>query len=345
MSTTIIRGEGLKKYFPIGGGLLSKKMVVHAVDDVTIDIIEGETFGLVGESGSGKSTLGRLLIRLITPTSGKIYYRGKDITKVNSKELRKLRRKMQIVFQDPYTSLHPKKKILDIVGEPLIIHVGMRREEIEDRVARILEQVGLRAEHMYRYPHEFSGGQRQRIAIARALILEPEFVVLDEPTSALDVSVQARILNLFWDLKEKYKLTYLLISHNIAVVDYMSDRIGVMYLGKLVEVARRDDLISNPLHPYTRALLSSVPIPDPIVARSRKRIVLVGEPPSPVNPPSGCRFRTRCPYARKECREKEPMLENAGNGHYVACHFWREILEKDPPTLEWIVCKDTLAQN
>ncbi len=336
---TVVKAVGVKKYFEIKEGILSKKNYVKAVDDVSISIQQDETYGLVGESGSGKSTLGRLILRLIEPTEGKIYYKDKEITNLPPEELRHLRKKMQIVFQDPYSSLHPKKKILDIVGEPLLIHDKLDKKEIEERVAKMLENVGLLGEHMYRYPHEFSGGQRQRIAIARALILNPEFIVLDEPTSALDVSVQAKILNLLNDIKQKFNLTYLLISHNIAVVDYMSDKIAVMYLGKIVESGKRDDVIRRPLHPYTRALLSSVPIPDPKIARTRKKIILKGEPPSPLNPPSGCRFRTRCPFAKEECGKKEPLLEDAENGHMVACHFWREIEEKEPPTLEWVMSK------
>ncbi len=329
----------LKKHFVMKEGLFGHTRYIKAVDGVSLTIKKGETFGLVGESGSGKSTLGRLIIRLLKPTSGTILYNGVDITFSGEKELRPLRKKMQIVFQDPYSSLHPKMKILDIVGEPLRIHTEMKKEEIEDKVGKTLEKVGLKPEYMYRYPHEFSGGQRQRISIARALVMDPEFIVLDEPTSALDVSVQAKILNLLKDLKERLNLTYLLISHNIAVIDYMSDRIGVMYLGKIVEMAERDKLIRRPLHPYTRALLSSIPIPDPKLARSRKRVILQGDPPSPLNPPRGCRFHTRCPYARKECGKQEPKLLEAEEGHTTSCMYWREIEQQDPPGLEWIINK------
>jgi oligopeptide/dipeptide ABC transporter ATP-binding protein len=337
----LVQTVNLKKYFPVKKGFFGKKGFVRAVDNVSISIREGETFGLVGESGSGKSTLGRVLIRLLSPTSGRILYKGEDITNLPEREFRrKYRSKMQIVFQDPYTSLHPKKKIINIVGEPLAIHYKMKKEEIEDTVANMLSQVGLNPDHMYRYPHEFSGGQRQRIAIARALITQPEFLVLDEPTSALDVRVQALILNLLTELKRKFNLTYMLISHNIAVVDYMSDVIGVMYLGKIVEMAPRDELIKNPLHPYTRALLSSIPIPDPKKARKRKRIILEGELPNPANPPSGCRFRTRCPYSTQECVEREPRLQLVGKNHYVACHNWKRIWEKEPPGREWIICNN-----
>ena len=337
MPPALVETIDLKKHFTFKEGILGKPIIVRAVDGVSLTINKGEVFGLVGESGSGKSTLGRLILRLIEPTSGRILFDGTDITKVRGKKLRELRRKMQIVFQDPYTSLHPRKKVLDIVGEPLAVHDNLSKEQIADRVARALTSVGLEEEHMYRYPHEFSGGQRQRIAIARALVLEPEFIVLDEPTSALDVSVQAKILNLLLDLKERFNLTYLLISHNIAVIDYMSNRIGVMYLGKLMELAERDELIRRPLHPYTRALLSSVPIPDPRVAKKRRKLLLKGDPPSPIRVPSGCRFHTRCPYAREKCRQVEPKLEDAGDGHLVACHYWSEIYERDPPTLEWIM--------
>jgi oligopeptide/dipeptide ABC transporter ATP-binding protein len=322
----MLRLQDIRKYFPVRGGVLMKVIgEIKAVDGVSMDIGEGETFGLVGESGSGKTTLGRVVLKLIEPTSGRIFFDGRDITELRGKELLPLRREMQIVFQDPYKALHPKKKVKDIVGEPLIIHEGLRGKEVEERVSEILKLVGLNPEHMHRYPHEFSGGQRQRIVIARALILRPKFIVLDEPTSALDVSVQAKILNLLSDLKEKFGLTYLLISHNLAVVRHFSNRVGVMYLGKLVEVAPTEELFENPRHPYTIGLISSIPVPDPKLVKSRRKLLLLGEIPSPMNPPSGCRFHTRCPYAKEVCRTEEPKIEEISEGHYVACHLWREL--------------------
>jgi len=322
----MLRLQDIKKYFPVRGGVLMKVIgEIKAVDGVSMDIGEGETFGLVGESGSGKTTLGRVVLKLIEPTSGRIFFDGRDITELRGKELLPLRREMQIVFQDPYKALHPKKKVKDIVGEPLIIHEGLRGKEVEERVSEMLKLVGLNPEHMHRYPHEFSGGQRQRIVIARALILRPKFIVLDEPTSALDVSVQAKILNLLSDLKEKFGLTYLLISHNLAVVRHFSNRVGVMYLGKLVEVAPTEELFENPRHPYTIGLISSIPVPDPKLVKSRRKLLLLGEIPSPMNPPSGCRFHTRCPYAKEVCRTEEPKIEEISEGHYVACHLWREL--------------------
>jgi oligopeptide/dipeptide ABC transporter ATP-binding protein len=322
----MLRLQDIKKYFPVRGGVLMKVIgEIRAVDGVSMDIGEGETFGLVGESGSGKTTLGRVVLKLIEPTSGRIFFDGRDITELRGKELLPLRREMQIVFQDPYKALHPKKKVKDIVGEPLIIHEGLRGKEVEERVSEMLKLVGLNPEHMHRYPHEFSGGQRQRIVIARALILRPKFIVLDEPTSALDVSVQAKILNLLSDLKEKFGLTYLLISHNLAVVRHFSNRVGVMYLGKLVEVAPTEELFENPRHPYTIGLISSIPVPDPKLVKSRRKLLLLGEIPSPMNPPSGCRFHTRCPYAKEVCRTEEPKIEEISEGHYVACHLWREL--------------------
>lgn len=298
---------------------------IRAVDGVSLNVNEGETFGLVGESGSGKTTLGRVVLRLIEPTSGRIIFDGRDITELKGKELLRLRREMQIVFQDPYKALHPKKRVKEIVGEPLMIHEKLSEAEIREKVSEMLKLVGLNPEHMDRYPHEFSGGQRQRIVIARALILRPRFLVLDEPTSALDVSVQAKILNLLSDLKEKFRLTYLLITHNLAVVHHFSDKVAVMYLGKLVEVAPTSKLFESPAHPYTIGLMSSIPIPDPKLAKSRKKVILMGEIPSPMNPPSGCRFHTRCPYAKDICRVEEPIMEEIGPGHYVACHLWKEM--------------------
>ncbi len=318
--------QDLKKYFPVRGGVAMRVIgYVKAVDGVSISIEKGETFGLVGESGSGKTTLGRTVLKLTEPTSGRIIFDGKDITHLKGKEMIPLRREMQIVFQDPYRALHPRKRVKDIIGEPLVIHEKVSESEIRERVAEMLKLVGLNVEHMDRYPHEFSGGQRQRIVIARALILRPKFIVLDEPTSALDVSVQAKILNLLNDLKERFQLTFLLISHNLAVVQYMSHRIGVMYLGKLVEVADSDELFENPLHPYTHALMSAIPVPDPKLAKKKRKVTLKGEIPSPLNPPSGCRFHTRCPYAKDICKKEEPPLVEVKPGHFVACHFWEEI--------------------
>ncbi len=318
--------QDLKKYFPVRGGVAMRVIgYVKAVDGVSISIEKGETFGLVGESGSGKTTLGRTVLKLIEPTSGHIIFDGKDITHLKGKELTSLRKEMQIVFQDPYRALHPRKRVKDIVGEPLVIHEKASESEIRERVAEMLKLVGLNVEHMDRYPHEFSGGQRQRIVIARALISRPKFIVLDEPTSALDVSVQAKILNLLNDLKERFQLTFLLISHNLAVVQYMSHRIGVMYLGKLVEVADSDELFKNLLHPYTHALMSAIPVPDPKLAKKGEKIALKGEIPSPLNPPTGCRFHTRCPYAKDICKKEEPPLVEVKPGHFVACHFWEEI--------------------
>ncbi|RLE96928.1 MAG: peptide ABC transporter substrate-binding protein [Thermoprotei archaeon] len=325
MARELVRVEELRKYFPVRGGVFHRVVgYVKAVDGVSFRIEEGTTFGLVGESGCGKTTLVRTILRLIEPTAGRVIFDGVDITALRAGELRRMRRHMQIVFQDPYTSLHPRMQVSEIVAEPLRIHFGVGGEEARGEVLRVLREVGLGEEHLDRYPHELSGGQRQRVAIARALILRPKFLVLDEPTSALDVSVQAKILRLLKELQSRYGLTYLFVSHNILVIEYMSDYVGVMYLGKLVEVAPKDELFKNPLHPYTMALLSAVPIPDPR-ARSRKRIILKGEVPSPLNPPSGCRFHPRCPWASEECRSYEPELVEVGGEHYVACHRWEEI--------------------
>lgn len=323
----LITVENLKKYFPVRSGIfLRVSGYVKAVDGVSFSIREGETFGLVGESGSGKTTLGRAILRLIEPTDGKIFFNNIELTKLKSRELRQMRRMMQIVFQDPYTSLHPRKKVIDIISEPLIIHrITNSKREMKERVVEILSKVGMSENDIYKYPHEFSGGQRQRIAIARALILNPKFIVLDEPTSALDVSIQAKILNLLNELKKEFKLTYLLISHNMAVIDYMSDRIAVMYLGKIIELADKEDLFTRPIHPYTKALISAIPSPDPKILKVKKRIILKGEIPSPLNPPLGCRFHTRCPYATDECKKVEPQLEKISKEHFVACYRWHEI--------------------
>ena len=313
----LVEVQNLKQYFPVASGLF-KKSYVKAVDDVSFAIKKGETLGLVGESGCGKTTTGRTILRLYEPTGGKIIYDGVDITKVN---MLPYRRKMQIVFQDPYASLDPRMKIGDIVGEPLDIHkMYPNKKDRDDKVIQMLETVGLNSEHANRYPHEFSGGQRQRIGIARALAIDPEFIVCDEPVSALDVSIQAQVVNMFEELQDKMGLTYLFIAHDLSVVKHISDRIGVMYLGKLVELADSNTLTFHSLHPYTKSLISAIPIPDPKISRENKRIVLEGDVPSPLNPPTGCRFRTRCPYATAKCAECEPEFREVETGHYVACH-------------------------
>lgn len=322
--SSLLRLESLRKYFPVGGGLFARSNKwVKAVDDVSFEINEEETFGIVGESGCGKTTLGRTVLRLIEPTSGKIYFGGQEITYLDKNKLKSLRRDMQIVFQDPYGALHPRKVVGKIVGEPLEIQ-GTPRHEINDRVGEMLSSVGLTTEQMQRYPHEFSGGQRQRIMIARALILKPRFLALDEPTSALDASVQALILNLLKDLQRSLSLTYLLISHHLSVVEFLSDRIGVMYLGKIVEIGPKEELFSTPLHPYTQALLSAIP-QIPGEEGVSKRIVLSGDVASPMSPPAGCRFHTRCPYAKALCTSDEPILRQVSKNRLVACHYWEEI--------------------
>ncbi len=319
MSEVLVEVRNLKKYFPVGG-LLFTKAWVKAVDGVSFQIYRGETLGLVGESGCGKTTTGRLILRLIEPTAGEVIFEGKNVFKLKGKELKEFRRKANMVFQDPYTSLDPRMTVFDIIMEPLRVH-GIKVSDPEAFVVKLLYEVGLNETHLYRYPHEFSGGQRQRIAIARVLALQPEFIVLDEPTSALDVSVQAQILNLLKDLQKKYKLTYLFISHNLGVVRYMSNRIAVMYLGKIVELGPAEEVFENPLHPYTKALFESIPIPDPRKARAKKTRV-TGEPPSPINPPPGCRFHPRCPHATDRCRREEPPFIEYTKGHYVACWLY-----------------------
>jgi oligopeptide/dipeptide ABC transporter ATP-binding protein len=313
MRETLVSVRGLVKHFPLEGS----DEVVRAVDGVSFDIFAGETLGLVGESGCGKSTVGRCLLRLIEPTAGEILFAGEDVTSLDKKRLRQLRREMQIIFQDPYASLNPRMKVGDIIAEPLVIHNQGTRSERRDRVASLLRRVGLDPDYMNRYAHEFSGGQRQRIGVARSLALNPKLIVADEPVSALDVSVQAQVVNLLQELQEEFKLTYLFISHGLAVVEHISTRVAVMYLGRIVEIADAAELYARPLHPYTQALLSAIPIPDP--KQKRKRIILQGDVPTPINPPSGCRFRTRCPLAIEECAQIDPELREVWPGHHVAC--------------------------
>ncbi|ROR26395.1 oligopeptide transport system ATP-binding protein [Mobilisporobacter senegalensis] len=316
-SDNLIEIKGLKKYFPIKEGLF-KTNNVKAVDDVSLFIKKGETLGLVGESGCGKTTFGRTILRLHEPTEGQIIYDGKDITK---EDMLPYRRKMQIIFQDPYASLDPRMTVGDIVGEPLDIHKMYKtKEERKEKIYKLLETVGLNAEHANRFAHEFSGGQRQRIGIARALAVEPEFIVCDEPVSALDVSIQAQVVNMLEDLQAEKGFTYLFIAHDLSIVKHISNRIGVMYLGHLVELTTSQELYKNPLHPYTKTLLSAIPVADPKTSRSRERIVLNGDIPSPLNPPSGCTFRTRCPYATDICAKEKPIFREYGTEHYVACH-------------------------
>lgn len=314
----LVEVQNLKQYFPVAGGKLFNRRSVKAVDDVSFYINKGETFGLVGESGCGKTTTGRSLLRLYEPTGGKIIYDGVDITRVN---MLPYRRKMQIVFQDPYASLNPRMTVGDIVGEAIDIHkLASNKNERRERIVELLSLVGLNTEHANRYPHEFSGGQRQRVGIARALAVKPEFIVCDEPISALDVSIQAQVVNMFEELQEKMGLTYLFISHNLSVVKHISNRIGVMYLGKLVELADSEELTFHSVHPYTRSLISAILVADPVAARGSQRIFLEGDVPSPLNPPSGCRFRTRCPYATELCAVEEPEFIEVSPRHFAACH-------------------------
>ena len=318
---SLVELQHVKKYFPIRKGVLQREVArVHAVDDVSFAVNEGETLGLVGESGCGKSTLGRTIVRLLEPTDGEILFRGTHIESFGPRRLRPLRREMQMVFQDPYASLNPRKRVGSIVGDPLKIHGLGNKRERKARVEELLEAVGLSPEHYNRFPHEFSGGQRQRIGIARALALRPKLIVADEPVSALDVSIQSQMLNLLEDLQNEFRLTYIFIAHDRGVVRHVSDRIAVMYLGKLVELSPAEELYRRPIMPYTEALLSAVPIPDPDLAAGRERIVLEGDVPSPIDPPSGCRFHPRCRYATQVCSDVEPPLVDYGNGHLAACH-------------------------
>lgn len=318
----LLRVDNLVKHFPIMAGVFQRQVgVVHAVDGITFNIKSGETFGLVGESGCGKSTAGRTILQLYRPTSGHVYFRDDDLSKLKGEELRHMRQRMQMIFQDPYASLNPRMTIREIVGEPLLVHDIMKSKEIEDRVNQLLDLVRLNPGFSSRYPHEFSGGQRQRIGIARALALNPDFIVCDEPISALDVSIQAQVINLLEELQEQFGLTYLFIAHDLSMVRHISTRVAVMYLGILVEMTSRDELYEHPLHPYSQALLSAVPVPDPFVEEKRQRIILEGDVPSPVNPPSGCRFRTRCPLAEKICAEQVPEWREVAPNHWVACHL------------------------
>lgn len=320
MSEALIEVNRLKKYYPITGGILQRRVGdVKAVDDVSFRIHKGESFGLVGESGCGKSTIGRTILRLTDKTDGEVLYQGEDIHALTKEKIRRLRPKMQIVFQDPFSSLNPRIKVGEAIGEALLDHGLIKRAELRERVHETLRICGLSAYHYDRFPHEFSGGQRQRIGIVRALIMNPDFIVADEPVSALDVSIQAQIINLLSDLQQDRQLTYLFISHDLSVVQHLCTHIGVMYLGSMVEMAGKEELFSNPLHPYTKALLSAVPIPDPTVRR--QRIVLQGDIPSPAHPPSGCKFHTRCPLAADQCRQEVPAYRDVGGEHFVACHF------------------------
>ena len=323
----LLHVKDIVKHYPITGGIFLRRTAsVKAVDGVTLDILSGETLGLVGESGCGKSTLGRLILRLEEPTRGDILFRGESILGYDPKKMRTLRREMQVIFQDPFSSLNPRKNVAHIVGEPLYVHGLTNRRDREARVLELLEVVGLRREHMRRYPHQFSGGQRQRIGVARALALNPKLIICDEAVSALDVSIRSQVINLLQDLQEEFGLTYLFISHDLSVVEHISDRVAVMYLGKIAELAESDVLYRNPLHPYTQALLSAAPVPDP--KRKKNRLVLSGDVPSPIHPPPGCRFHTRCFYAKDVCHQQEPVFREVSKNHFTACHF-AETLRND----------------
>lgn len=316
----LLQVRNLRKTFPIRGGVFGKKIgEITAVDDVSFYVNKGETLGLVGESGCGKSTTGRSILRLYEPTAGEIEFEGKSLLSLNDEEMRKARRDLQMVFQDPFASLNPRQKVMDILEEPLIVHGMGNAKERKEQVHELLHLVGMNQSHAMRYPHQFSGGQRQRIGIARALSTKPKLIVADEPVSALDVSIQSQVLNLMADLQEKFELTYLFIAHDLSVVKHISDRVGVMYLGRLVELADRDELYQKPLHPYTQALMSAVPMPDPDF--QKERIILTGDVPSPANPPKGCAFHPRCSHAMEICKEVRPEFKDQGGGHFVACHL------------------------
>jgi len=338
---TLLDVRDLVMHFPLTRGIVLQRKVgaVQAVDGVSFSVTRGETLGLVGESGCGKSTTGRAILQLYKPTGGEVIFEGRDLTKLNANEMRKMRRNLQMIFQDPYASLNPRMTVGSIIAEPMQIHNLVDRNHRQERVQELLETVGLNPYFANRYPHEFSGGQRQRIGVARALAANPQFIVADEPVSALDVSIQAQIVNLLEDLQEKFNLTYLFIAHDLSVVRHICDRVAVMYLGKIVELTDRDELYDNPLHPYTKALLSAVPIPDPVIEKKRERVILTGDVPSPINPPSGCHFHTRCQYMIKgHCDVIEPVFEDKGNRHFVACHLYtpenpnREVLPTASPT-------------
>lgn len=319
----LLKVEHLSKEFPTENGLLSSKFSkrVSAVNDVSFEIHDGETLGLVGESGCGKSTTGRAIMRLDPPTSGKVYFKGRDMSELSKKELREVRGELTMIFQDPYSSLNPRMTIGEIITEPMVIHNIGTKEEQEAKARELLDVVGLNPEHINRFPHEFSGGQRQRVGIARAFALQPKLIICDEPVSALDVSIQSQVLNLLQDLQKKYGTAYLFIAHDLSVVQHISDRVAVMYLGKMVELSDWRTLYVEPHHPYTQSLLSAVPVPDPDVQRARERIILPGDPPSPIDPPSGCRFHTRCPIAKEICAQEQPELREVKPGHFCACHF------------------------
>ncbi|MDU4428750.1 dipeptide ABC transporter ATP-binding protein [Clostridium sp.] len=320
----ILKVENLKKYFPIKGGFFSKTIGnVKAVDGVSLEVRKGETLGIVGESGCGKSTTGRAILQLLKPIGGKVYFKDQDLSKLSKKEMRALRPKMQLIFQDPYSSLNPRMTVGQIIGEALIDHKMATKENLRAKVLEVMDLCGLAEYQIDRFPHEFSGGQRQRIGIARALALDPEFIVADEPVSALDVSIQAQIINLLVKLQKEKGFSYMFISHDLSVVEHLCQRVGVMYLGSMVELADKDELFDNPLHPYTKALLSAIPIPDPTIKRDR--IILTGDIPSPANPPKGCKFHTRCPYATDKCKEEAPEYREIKEGHFVACHRVGEI--------------------
>lgn len=329
MAEDLLKVEGLKQYYPVSDGLFGTKAFVKAVDGVDFEVKKGEVFGIVGESGCGKSTLGKAICKLIEPTDGKIILDGEDIRGYNSKKMRSVRKKVQMVFQDPYASLNPRMSIHDILAEPLQIHgLVQGKQEIDEAVVRLLREVGMDDYHARRYPHEFSGGQRQRIGIARALAVRPQLIIADEPVSALDVSIQSQVLNLMSKLKKEYHLTYIFIAHDLSVVEHISDRIGVMYLGNFVEEANKDNLYKNPMHPYTQALLSAVPIPDPTV--KKERIILEGSIPSAINPPSGCKFHTRCPKCMEICKKEAPKKYQVGEDHFVYCHLY----DKENPNVK-----------